>query len=135
MKQYSFLKEAEELIFGNFPITTDIVQKALGNIKRWKCSSGGDSGENYCSYTKTKGHNRAEISIRVVGDNGLNIKFYLYKTPEDNPYLHGDEKEVRHYIKPVEKDLTIPSGKTWKDLDFDWIHKMIVKLDKEIEKL
>lgn len=135
MKQYSFLKEAEELIFGNFPITTDIVEKALGNIKGWKCSSGGDGGENYCSYTKTKGHNRAEISIHVVGDNGLNVKFYLYKTPEDNPYLHGDEKEVQHYIKPIEKDLTIPSGKTWKDLDFDWMHKMIVKLNKEIEKL
>ena len=135
MKQYSFLTEAEELIFGNFPITTDIVDKALGNIKGWKCSSGGDGGENYCSFTKTKGHNRAEISIRVVGDNGLNVKFYMYKTPEDNPYLHGIEKEVHHYIKPIEKDLTIPSGKTWKDLDFDWIHKIIVKLNKEFEKL
>ena len=48
MKQYSFLMESKEpeLIFGNFPITTDIVDKALGNIKGWKCSSGGDSGKN-----------------------------------------------------------------------------------------
>lgn len=135
MKQYSFLFESEELLFGNFPITTDIVEKALGNIKGWKCSSGGDSGECYCSYTKTKGHNRAEISIRVVGDNGLNVKFYLYKTPEDNQYLHGCEKEVQHYIQPIEKDLTIPQGKTWKDIDFNWIHKMIIKLDKEFDNL
>jgi hypothetical protein len=134
MRQYSFLIEAEELIFGNFPITTDIVEKALGNIKGWKCTSGGDGGEPYCSFTKTKGHNRAEIAICAKGDN-LNVKFYMYKTPENNPYLHGCEKEVHHYIKPIEKNLTIPSGKTWKDLDFDWMHKMIVKLNKEIEKL
>ena len=134
MKQYSFLLESEKFWFGNFPITTDIVDKALGNIKGWKCSSGGDGGETYCSYTKTKGHNRAEISIHINGDV-LNVKFYMYKTPKDNKYLHGDEKEVQHYIKPIVKDLTIPSGKTWKDLDFNWIHKMIVKLDKEFEKL
>jgi hypothetical protein len=136
MKKYSFLIESKEpeLIFGKFPITTDIVDKALGNIKGWKCSSGGDGGENYCSYTKTKGHNRVEISIRIDGDS-LNVKFYMYKTPEDNKYLHGYEKEVKHYIKPIEKDLTIPYGKTWKDLDFDWMHKIIVKLDKEVEKL
>jgi hypothetical protein len=59
----------------------------------------------------------------------------MYKTPEDNKYLHGYEKEVKYYIKPIEKDLTIPSGKTWKDLDFDWMHKIIVKLDKKIEKV
>jgi len=132
MKYYSFLTESEKLWFGDFPITTDIVDKALGSIKGWKCSSGGDGGETYCSYTKTKGHNRAEISIRING-NTLNVKFYMYKTPEDNPYLHGDEKEVQHYIKPIERNLTIPSGKTWKDIDFDWMHKMIVKLNKEIE--
>ena len=134
IKQYSFLIESEKLWFGNLPIITDIVDRALGNIKGWKCTSGGDGGENYCSYTKTKGHNRAEISLRI-NDDVLDVKFYMYKTPEDNPYLHGDEKEVQHYIDPIKKDLTIPSGKTWKDLDFDWMHKMIVKLNKEIEKL
>ena len=82
MKKYSFLIESKEpeLIFGKFPITTDIVDKALGNIKGWKCSSGGDSGENYCSYTKTKGHNRAEISIRIMGDRSLFVKF-LFNSP------------------------------------------------------
>lgn len=135
MKQYSLLKEAEELLFGKFPITTDIVEKALGNIKGWKCSSGGDGGECYCSYTKTKGHNRAEISVRIIGDDVLHVKFYLYKTPEENKYLHGEDKDVTHYIQPFEKDFKIPPGKTWKDLDFNWIHKMIVKLNKEIEKL
>ena len=39
MKQYSFLLEAEKLWFGNFPITTDIVDRALGNIKGWKCKT------------------------------------------------------------------------------------------------
>lgn len=135
MKQYSFLIESEELIFGKFPITTDIVERALGNIKGWKCSSGGDSGENYCSYTKTKGHNRAEISVRIIKNDILNVKFYLYKTPEDNKYLHGDEGRVTHYIKPLEKNLQIPKDKTWKDIDYNWMKKVLSKLDKEIEKL
>lgn len=134
MKQYSFLTEAEELTFGNFPITTDIVDKALGNIKGWKCSSGGDSGEPYCSYTKTKGHNRAEIAIRINGDT-LNVKFYLYRTPDDNQYLHGDEKEVKHYVDPIERNLKIPDGGTWKDLDFSWIHKGIRKFDKDLDNV
>lgn len=135
MKQYSFLMESKEpeLIFGNFPITTDIIDKALGNIKGWKCSSGGDSGENYCSYTKTKGHNRAEIYIRIIGDKGLFVKFYLYRTPDDNQYLHGYEKEVKHYTEPVSKMLSIPNGKTWKDLDFKWMHEMISKFGKQVD--
>ena len=136
MKQCSFLLESKEpeLIFGKFPITTDIVEKALGNIKGWKCSSGGDGGENYCSYTKTKGHNRAEISIRIDGDN-LDVKFYLYRTPDDNKYLHGYEKEVRHYTVPISKTLSIPDGKTWKDIDFKWLHEMISKFSKQLDNV